>query len=38
VQVIISHALEGRASDIHIEPMEGNYRVRFRVDGIYISV
>jgi type IV pilus assembly protein PilB len=34
VQVIISHALEGRASDIHIEPMEGNYRVRFRVDGI----
>jgi type IV pilus assembly protein PilB len=34
VQVIISHAIEGHASDIHIEPMEGNYRVRFRVDGI----
>ena len=34
VQVITSHALEGRASDIHIEPMEGDYRVRFRVDGI----
>ncbi|PJA86869.1 MAG: hypothetical protein CO141_02490, partial [Candidatus Moranbacteria bacterium CG_4_9_14_3_um_filter_42_9] len=34
VQVIISHAIEGNASDIHIEPMESNYRVRFRVDGI----
>ena len=34
VQVIISHAIEGKASDIHIEPMEGDYRVRFRVDGI----
>jgi type IV pilus assembly protein PilB len=34
VEVVISHALEGRASDIHIEPMEKNYRVRFRVDGI----
>lgn len=34
VEVIISHALEGKASDIHIEPMDKNYRVRFRVDGI----
>lgn len=34
VQVIISHAVEGHASDIHIEPMEDNFRVRFRVDGI----
>jgi len=34
VQVIISHAIDGQASDIHIEPMEGDYRVRFRVDGI----
>lgn len=34
VQVIISHAIEGKASDIHIEPMNDNYRVRFRVDGI----
>jgi type IV pilus assembly protein PilB len=34
VQVIIGHAIDGRASDIHIEPIEGNYRVRFRVDGI----
>ncbi|PJA89267.1 MAG: hypothetical protein CO138_01380 [Candidatus Moranbacteria bacterium CG_4_9_14_3_um_filter_33_15] len=34
IQVIISHAIEGKASDIHIEPMEENFRVRFRVDGI----
>lgn len=34
VQVIISHAIEGHASDIHIEPMDREYRVRFRVDGI----
>jgi len=34
VQVIISHAIEGHASDIHIEPTEKDYRVRYRVDGV----
>ena len=34
VRVIIRHALEGGASDIHIEPIDKIYRVRFRVDGI----
>ncbi|HHE45827.1 MAG TPA: type II/IV secretion system protein [Candidatus Moranbacteria bacterium] len=34
VQVIISHAVEDNASDIHIEPMDKDYRVRFRIDGI----
>ncbi len=34
VAVIIRHAIEGRASDIHIEPSEENIRVRFRVDGV----
>ena len=34
VQVVIGHAIDGRASDIHIEPIEGNYRIRFRVDGV----
>lgn len=34
VAVILRHAVEGRASDIHIEPGEGKLRVRFRVDGI----
>lgn len=37
VEVIIRHALEGRASDIHVEPIEGNYRVRFRIDGLLRS-
>lgn len=34
VEVIVKHALDGRASDIHIEPIEGSFRVRFRVDGL----
>jgi type IV pilus assembly protein PilB len=34
VEVIVRHAMDGRASDIHIEPIEGSYRVRFRVDGV----
>ena len=37
VSVVIRHAIDGRASDIHIEPIEDNYRVRFRVDGILYS-
>jgi len=34
VEAIVKHAMDGRASDIHIEPAEEGYRVRFRVDGI----
>ncbi len=34
VAVILRHAVEGRASDIHIEPGESKLRVRFRVDGV----
>ena len=34
VAVMLRHAVEGRASDIHIEPGEKKLRVRFRVDGI----
>jgi len=37
VDVIVKHALDGLASDIHIEPVEGNFRVRFRIDGILRS-
>ncbi|MBC2604918.1 GspE/PulE family protein [Pelagicoccus albus] len=33
VQVIISEAVRIRASDIHFEPLETRFRVRFRVDG-----
>ena len=32
--VIMRHAVEGRASDVHIEPTRENLRVRFRVDGV----
>jgi len=34
VAVILRHAIEGKASDIHIEPLEDKVRVRFRVDGV----
>ncbi len=34
VSVIIRHAVEARASDIHIEPYAKESRVRYRVDGI----
>jgi len=34
VSVILKHAVEGRASDVHIEPVEKELRVRYRVDGI----
>ncbi len=37
VEVIVKHAMDGRASDIHIEPVEGSYRVRFRIDGLLRS-
>ncbi|MBK1879565.1 GspE/PulE family protein [Pelagicoccus mobilis] len=33
VQVIISDAVRLRASDIHFEPLETRFRVRFRIDG-----
>jgi len=33
VAVILRHALENRASDVHIEPIEEKVKVRFRVDG-----
>ncbi len=32
--VILQDALRERASDVHIEPSEGGYRVRQRLDGI----
>ncbi len=34
VAVILKHAVEGSASDIHIEPLKEKTRVRFRLDGI----
>ena len=37
VNAMIAEALEKRASDIHIEPFEKEFRVRFRVDGILFN-
>lgn len=34
VSVILRHAIEGGASDIHIEPFSDKSRVRYRIDGI----
>ena len=34
VATILRYAIDGRASDIHIEPMAANVRIRFRVDGV----
>tara|TARA_Y100000310_G_scaffold334874_1_gene415592 strand:- start:481 stop:2064 length:1584 start_codon:yes stop_codon:yes gene_type:complete len=33
VAVILNHATEGNASDIHVEPTGGDIKVKFRVDG-----
>lgn len=39
VAVILNHATEGNASDVHIEPTQENVRVKFRVDGaLYTSL
>jgi len=37
VAVILRHAVEGGASDVHIEPTKEKSRIRFRVDGILYS-
>ncbi len=38
VNLIISKAIESRASDIHIEPFEKDLKVRYRIDGILHDV
>ena len=34
VMHIISDAVKVRASDIHMEPLSGNLRIRYRIDGV----
>jgi general secretion pathway protein E len=34
VNLLITRAIELRASDIHLEPFEGDFKVRYRVDGV----
>ena len=38
VNNLVSRAVERRASDIHIEPFEKEFRVRYRIDGILQTV
>jgi general secretion pathway protein E len=38
VNLIISRAIELRASDIHFEPFEDQFRVRYRIDGVLHDV
>ncbi len=37
VNAMIAQALEKRSSDIHIEPFEKEFRVRFRIDGVLFN-
>ena len=37
VNMLLSEAVENRASDIHIEPTEENVVVRFRIDGVLVE-
>jgi general secretion pathway protein E len=34
VNAIIAQAVEKRASDIHLEPFEKEFRIRYRIDGV----
>lgn len=38
VNLIITKAIEQRASDIHFEPFEDHFRVRYRIDGVLHDV
>ncbi|HLX44521.1 MAG TPA: ATPase, T2SS/T4P/T4SS family [Bryobacteraceae bacterium] len=37
VNAMIAQAVEKRASDIHIEPFEKEFRIRYRIDGVLVS-
>ena len=37
VHLLISEAVQLRASDIHIEPFEDRVRIRYRIDGVLIE-
>ncbi len=38
VNLLITQAIQDRASDIHVEPTERDLRVRFRIDGVLHEV
>jgi type IV pilus assembly protein PilB len=37
INLLISEAVRGRASDIHVEPMADRVRVRYRIDGVCVE-
>jgi type IV pilus assembly protein PilB len=37
VQLMISEAVQLRASDIHIEPFDDRVRIRYRIDGVLVE-
>lgn len=38
VNMLITRAVENRASDIHIEPFEDELKVRYRIDGVLYDI
>jgi type IV pilus assembly protein PilB len=38
VHKIILGAIQRRASDIHVEPLEKRFRIRYRIDGVLLEV
>ncbi len=38
VNQIVRQALQQRATDIHVEPMETSLRIRYRIDGLLVDV
>lgn len=37
VNLMLQHAVDRRASDIHVEPFETQLKVRYRVDGVLVE-
>jgi type II secretory ATPase GspE/PulE/Tfp pilus assembly ATPase PilB-like protein len=37
VNLLLLEAIQGRASDVHIEPFESELRVKYRIDGVLVS-
>ena len=38
VHTLIAEAIRRRASDIHLEPLERRFRIRYRIDGMLLEV
>jgi general secretion pathway protein E len=38
VNLLLSHAIKDRASDIHIEPFQNSLKVRYRIDGMLYNL